>query len=194
MSSAALQRLSEQQLDALVQKAGGPDQVVRILSGEIEIQLLAPAPAERFVLVTADTAFEDRIRRGHYGWRNSDLTEPRFPVDSEQSGAFEQRLFHFNRSLSSDQAICEIRDAGYEPGRIGDILVFGERYPEEQRRHPVIGLGSVASIDRIASVPALWFDGDRRTLDLIWYDGDWHRNYRFLGVRRTDVAPPAAGA
>lgn len=191
MSHCSSHNLSTDELDALVEKAGGSDQVLRILSGDVELQLLAAAPAERFVTVPAGLEFDERVRRGDYGWRNGDLTEGRLPVGEDQLGTFEQRLFHFNRSLSSDQAIHEIGEAGYHPGRIGDILVFGERFPDEQRRHPVIGLGSVVAIEGIASVPALWFDGDRRTLDLIWYDGDWHRNYRFLGVRR--VAPAAGG-
>lgn len=183
MSNLVSQALSAEQIDTLVEKAGGPDQVRRILAGETELQLLSPAPAERFVTVPADIAFEERVQRGNYGWRNGDLTEERFPVTADQVGALEQKLFHFNRSLSSAQAIQEIRDAGYAPGQTGDILAFGERFPQEQRRHPVIGLGSVVTVYGSLSVPALWFDGDRRTLDLIWYDGDWHRNYRFLGVR-----------
>lgn len=185
MSNLAAEGLSAEHVASLIAKAGGRDQVLRILSGEVEVQLLSPAPAERFVTVAAGIDFEERVARGNYGWRNGDLTEERFPVTEDQCGAREQKLFHFNRSLSSDQAIQEIREAGYEPGRIGDILVFGEVFQAEQRRHPIIGLGSAVMVDRSLSVPALWFDGDRRTLDLIWYDGDWHRNYRFLGVRRT---------
>jgi hypothetical protein len=139
---------------------------------------------ERFVTVPADLHFEERVERGQYGWRHSGVTEERFPVTRDQCGEQAQKLFHFARGISSEEAIRLIREEGFEPGRIGDILVFGENVPEAQRRHPVVGLGSVAEVDSKLSVPALWFDGERRTLDAIWYDGDWHRNYRFLGVRR----------
>lgn len=176
--------LSETHVDALIGKLGGPDQVLRILSGEIGLQLLPPAPGERFVTVPGGMSFDERVQRGHYGWRNAKLTDAGFPVTADQTGPTEQRLFHFDPGRSSEATIREIRAAGYEPGRIGDLLTFGELFPDEQRRHPVIALGSVTMIDGSLSVPALWFDGDRRTLDLIWYDGDWHRNYRFLGVRR----------
>jgi hypothetical protein len=139
---------------------------------------------ERPATVPAGLGFEERVERGHYGWRHAGLTEERFPVTPDQFGEQAQKLFHFARGISSEDAIRLIREGGFEPGRIGDILVFGENVPEAQRRHPVVGLGSVAEVDSKLSVPVLWFDGERRTLDAIWYDGDWHRNYRFLGVRR----------
>jgi len=176
--------LTDAQVDALVDKLGGPEQIRRILSGEIGLHLLPPAPAERVVTVPGHLSFGERVRRGAYGWHNANLTEARFPVTADQAGATEQRLFHFDPGRSSEATLREIRAVGYEPGRIGDLLAFGEHFPDEQRRYPVIGLGSVVPIDDSLNVPALWFDGDRRTLDLIFYDGDWHRNYRFLGVRR----------
>jgi hypothetical protein len=136
------------------------------------------------VTVPADLTFEQRVTLGNYGWRHDELTEADFPVTADQHGEQAQKLFHFNCSLSSEDAARRIREAGWEPAAIGDILAFGEAFPQVQVRHPVVGLGSVSDIDGKASAPTLWYDGDRRTLDLLWLDGDWHRNYRFLGVRR----------
>lgn len=185
-------KLTDEQVEALVEKAGGHEQVLRILSGELDVETLpggdAREPAVRILTVSAALGFEERIERGGYGWRNDNLTEERFPITEDQTGEREQKLFHFNRSLSSADAARLIREAGFEPARIGDVLAFGEAFPNIQRRHPVVGLGSAAEIDNKASVPALWFDGYRRTLDLIWLEGDWHRNYRFLGVRRHPIA------
>lgn len=182
-------RLTETQVLALVEKAGGYDQVLRVLSGELDLEILPgsradEAPAPSIVAVPAALGFDERIERGGYGWRNGELTEERFPVTANQRGEREQKLFHFNRSLSSAEAARLIQEDGFEPAAIGEVLAFGEAFPNTQRRHPVVGLGSVAEIDGKASVPALWFDGYRRTLDLIWLEGDWHRNYRFLGVCR----------
>ena len=185
MSDVASQALTAEQLDTLIAKLGGQDKALQLVAGELDVQLLTAGSTdvERFATVPAGVAFEERVARGHYGWRNDKLTEEAFPVTQDQFGDLELKLFHFNRSLSSDQAIQEIRDSGYKPAETGDLLAFGEAFPDVQRRHPVIGLGRVVDIDGSLSVPALWFDGDRRTLDLIWFDGDWHRNYRFLGVR-----------
>ena len=183
MNNLASHELTADQIDALVDRAGGHDQVLRILAGELDLAVIAPPTAGHSLTVPTGFDFEERFARGRYGWRNPDLTEQRFPVTAGQIGELELKRFHFNRGLSSETAIRLIREDGYQPAEIGHLLAFGERFPEEQRRYPVIGLGSVVEVGGSLSVPALWFDGDRRTLDLIWYDGDWHRNYRFIGVR-----------
>lgn len=180
--------LTSEQLDALVAKVGGADQALRIVAGEVGLTLSPTTALVDHITVPTDATYEQCIAAGNFGWRHDGLTETQFPVTPEQAGRYDLKRFHFNRSISSVQAIAEIREAGYEPAETGHIMAFGAASPDEQRRHPVIGLGSTAIVDDSLSVPALWFDGDRRTLDLIWYDGDWHRNYRFLGIRRSDEA------
>lgn len=144
--------------------------------------------AVQSVIVPADLSFEERVARGNYGWRHDAMIEADFPIDPAEAGDRVQKIYHFNRSVSSPEIIRLIREDGYEPAGIADILLFGELFPEVQQRHPVISMGAVVDVDGSLSVPALWFDGERRTLDLIWYDGDWHRNYRFLGVRRGETS------
>lgn len=137
-----------------------------------------------FLTVPADLAFADRIARSQYDWHNSDITEKRFPVTAEQVGDWEWKLFHFGRNISSDEAIWLMKEEGYEAGAIGHGLTFGEKYPDEQRKYPIIMLGSVAELDLIRRVPVLWSDDDRRWLDLHWCGVDWNPIYRFLGVRK----------
>lgn len=196
MTNFASKDLTAGQLNSLVKKAGGHEQVLRILSGELKIQLLSttsdpgvviPAETEQFLSVEADLSFEERVTRGQYGWRNSDLTEKRFPVTAEQVGDWEWKLFHFDRDISSEEAIWLMKEDGFEPAQIGHILAFGEKYPEEQRKFPIIGLDSVAEVGLDRNVPALWNDAGLRELILFWFDGDWVRDYRFLGVRRRDL-------
>ncbi|MEE4452186.1 hypothetical protein [Novosphingobium resinovorum] len=176
--------LNDEQIAALVRLLGGPDEVRRMLSGDTGIA--------QFATIPGSLSFEERVARGSYGWRHPDLTEASFPLaglDADDDAhddrrEVEQKLFHFNRNVSSEDAAQLIVEAGFEPAAIADILAFGEAAPHVQCRHPVVGLGSVATIEGKASAPTLWFDGTRRTLDVLWLDGDWHRNYRFLGVRR----------
>ena len=196
MTNFASKDLTAGELNALVKKAGGFDKVRKILSGELKIQLLStsaqavvvPTDVDQFMTVNSDLAFEDRIKRGNYGWRNSDLTEKKFPVTTDQVDEWEWKLFRFNRSISSEEVIRLMKEDGYEAGQIGHILTLGEMNPEEQRKYPIIGLGSVAEVSLRRSVPALWHDDGRRELDLYWFDIDWDDYYRFLGVRRRAVA------
>lgn len=197
MTNFASKDLTAGQLNSLVKKAGGHEQVLRILSGELKIQLLSttsdqaitpPVEDDQFLTVEADLGFEDRITRGQYGWRNSDLTEKRFPVTAEQVGDWEWKLFHFDRDISSEDAIRLMKEDGYDAGQIGHILTFGEKYPDEQRKYPIIGLGSVAGVSLRRLVPGLWSARGRRLLRLYWFVSDWPRLFRFLGVRRRSVA------
>ena len=196
MSNFASRNLTHGETNALVKLAGGEDKVRKILAGELKIQLLSttaeavvvPTDVDQFMTVDPDLAFEDRIKRGNYGWRNSDLTEKKFPVTADQVGEWEWKLFHFNRSISSEEAIRLIQEDGFEPAQIGHILTFGEINPEEQRKYPIIGLGSVARVDLHRHVPALWRGRDGRKLDLAWFGGGWGDYWRFLGVRRRSVA------
>lgn len=192
MSNFASKNLTAGELNALVKKVGGEDKVRKILSGELKIQLLSTSgqvvvaltDIEQFMTVSPDLAFEDRIARGHYVWTNSGLTEKKFPVTADQVGEWEWKLFHFDRDISSEEAIHLMKEDGYDAGQIGHILTFGEINPEEQRKYPIIGLGSVAKVNLNRYVPVLWNDDGERELDLDWFDGDWHYGCRFLGVRR----------
>jgi hypothetical protein len=56
-------------------------------------------------------------------------------------------------------------------------------YPEEQRKFPVVALGSVAEVRGERNVPDLYRRGAERDLNLSWLDGDWIGSCRFLAVR-----------
>ena len=168
------------------------DLMMKIKGGSISEDELAlfckrqsPFPeAQGLMTISPRLTFAERIARGKYDRTNSDLTEDKFPVTADQMGDWEWRLFHFKRKIFSEEVIQLIGDAGFEPAEIGHILTFGMNYPEEQRRYPIIGLGSRALVDMARYGPGLWNDGDKRKLYLDWFGGGWHSHYRFLGVRR----------
>jgi hypothetical protein len=196
MSQFVCKDLTRGEENAILKMIGDTATIRKILAGELKIQLLStsvqavvvPTSVDQFMTVNPDLAFEDRITRGNYGWTNSDLTEKKFPVTEDQHGEWEWKLFHFNRSISSEDAIRLMKEDGFEPAQTGHILTFGEINPEEQRKYPIIGLGSVAEVDLDRRVPVLWNDCDGRKLYLFWFDDDWYDYYRFLGVRRRSVA------
>ena len=198
MTSFASKDLTVGELNALVREAGGEDKVRRILSGEFKIQFLSTTakgvvvqePSNQFMTIRPNLVFGDRIKRGKYDWVNSNLMEEKFPVTADQVGEWEWKLFRFRRrrKIFSGDAILLVEKDGFEPAQIGHILTFGEINPEEQRKYPIIGLGSVAKVYLDRSVPVLWADCDGRGLGLGWFDHSWHSNYRFLGVRRRSVA------
>lgn len=128
------------------------------------------------------------ITDGNYDYKNSNITSENFPISPEMVGKkveVSAKLFHFNRDISSDDAISEMDQAGYRPATLMELLVLGFLFPELQRQFPIIALGSIwlnAHLNR--SVPYLDVDGSERKLNLYWFGGVWNARCRFLGVRK----------
>ena len=133
-------------------------------------------------------SLDQMIAAGNYDWTNSDITAKRFPVQGEGIERFEAKVFHFDRTMSSEAAVDAIKAAGFEPGKTEHLLAFGEKYPEEQRKYPIIALGSVALVDGHRCAPCLFRHDAERYLHLFWWDDDWRGYYRFLAVRKLSSA------
>ena len=131
---------------------------------------------------------EAMIAAGNYDWRDDDITAKRFPIVGEGRVEFEDTIFHFDRDISSENAVKEIVGADtnnpWEPAKIENTLAYGAKNPEEQRKYPIIGLGSVGKVNGNRSVPYLYGGSSERGLHLGWWDDGWDSSYRFLAVRK----------
>ena len=131
---------------------------------------------------------EQAIADGNYDWKNSDITTKNFPISPEMIGKkveVSTKSFHFNRNISSDNAISEMDKDGYRPATLMELLVFGAIHPELQRQFPIVAVGSVwrdAGVGRC--VPCLDARGGKRELNLHWLGSGWHARCHFLGVRK----------
>jgi hypothetical protein len=114
-------------------------------------------------IVDYSQSLEDMILAGNYDWKNDDITTKRFPIVGNGQVEFEDTLFHFDRNISSEEAVKLIVAADtknpWEPAKIENVLAYGAKNPEEQRKYPIIGLGSVCEVR-----------GDRRVPDLRRFD------------------------
>lgn len=99
----------------------------------------------------------------------------------------EYRLFHFNRYISSEDAISEIEKEGYLPANATELLSWEDWNGTDS----VIALGSVASVSGRRRVLSLWEFSSERSLHLCWFDRDWFVYCRFLAIKAT-VKPTAS--
>lgn len=145
-------------------------------------------PAGNTFLLSVDygRSIEEGVKAGRYDWANSDITSKNF-LTNKLKGTVEVavELIHLNRVVSTSEALRELDKAGYRPAELHELLAFGEKYPELQRKFPVVALGSVWQ-DRLGShdVPYLDRYGSRRHLHLIWIESVWGEVYRFAAVRK----------
>jgi hypothetical protein len=137
------------------------------------------------LLVNYDRSVEEGIRAGHYDWSNSNITSSNFPSTRKGTAEEDVHLVHFDKVMSTDAVLAELDKMGLRPAELQHSLAFGEKYPEVQRKFPVVFLGSVWQ-DPYGTryCPFLFrFDAERR-LYLVWIVVDWHGGCRFAAVRK----------
>jgi len=146
----------------------------------------------RIITIDYRMPLETMIATGKYDWTNDNITSKRFPITAGGIVQFEPKVFHFDRYISSDDAVEAIkvddRHNPWEPAKIEHLLAYGATYPEDQRQYPIIGLGSVAEVGGGRRVPYLDLRGARRSLDLRWLGRGWDGYYRFLAVPKLSSA------
>lgn len=131
--------------------------------------------------------YGDRIAAGGYDWKDSGITEKRFPL-TLPAGPRDLVLVHFNKVMSTQKVEQWAKENGYEVAFFDDLLAVGSHpdYKELQRQFPIIQLGSSAEVDGHRRVPFLSRHDAERNLYLRWYDGlDWNGRCRFLLVRKS---------
>lgn len=137
------------------------------------------------VVVDYTKTLAEMISAGKYDWVNENITQERFPVSGNKKEERELVLFHFNRVISSENAIAEMEKAGFVPCDILDLLALGASQPELQRQFPIIALGSVwRDSGGHRRVPYLFRHDAKRYLDLDYFEHDWDECYRFLARRK----------
>jgi hypothetical protein len=145
-------------------------------------------PGDRPFTVDYGMTFDQMIAACRCNWVNSDLTKASFPIKGDGKVEFESKLLGFDKSISSDEVVAIIRSADkacpWEPAQTEHLLAFGAAYPDEQRKYPIIALGSVGKVGGRRCVPYLRRDGSERDLSLYWWGLDWFSHDRFLAVRK----------
>jgi hypothetical protein len=146
-------------------------------------KLLGLTPAELTANINRGLSLREMVEAGHYDWVNDDITAERFPIKGSGSVETSFELVHFNRNIESDEAVKEMAKRGLRPADLAELLAFGAAFPEEQRKYPIVELGSVARIGGSRYVACLYRDDSRRSLSLLRWGGSWDADYRFLAVR-----------
>ena len=153
------------------------------LNGKNPFQNHVTPDEVNLTLTITQSTIEQMIVDGKYDWANDNIVK-KFQFDQLTIGEWEFKLVPAGKLISSEAAkkLCEAD--GFQAAKLEHLLVFGAMFPEEQKKNPVIALGSVCEFGGSRRVPGLWFGVDRRKLVLYWWSDGWNGNYRFLSVRK----------
>ena len=124
------------------------------------------------------------IEAGYYDWAGSDITFENFPTKRNGPAKIEMKLIHCNLTTSTDKVLRNLENARYRPAELQELLAFGEKYPEIQRKFQIIALGSVCRDENcsLGVVPVFHTTYSKRRLDLHWFRQLWDETYWFAAV------------
>lgn len=132
------------------------------------------------LIVDYGREFEAMVRAGYY-----DFVDPRIHPEnfSYQRGGKEcviARPVLIEGIVLSEEAAWWLRRMKLEPATLPELLAYGARCPDKQRKHAVIALGTLFGG---SLVPYLGGGPENRDLGLERYDGGWLGGAcRFLGI------------
>lgn len=118
------------------------------------------------------------IKNKKLDYANPNITIKNFPMPDSHVDV-EYELVHFDRYISSEDAITELSRDGWRPATVYDLL----GWPDWNGTDWVVAIGSVAEVYGNRGVPYLDRGGSRRRLFLGWFGSDWLASVRFLRVR-----------
>lgn len=126
------------------------------------------------------------IRKGDYDWVSPIINDRNFPVNPlRRSGKLEIWLIHFKRPVEFKDVKRAFDKMRLRPTELPEVLAIGAQHPDEQRKYPIICLGSTYKDSKgIWRVPCLVSPcGDRR-LRTRWLAGNWSGYSRFAAVQK----------
>ena len=131
---------------------------------------------------------ERLVRAGKYNFANGNITSQNFPTTREGVVQLKAVLVHFNRFIKSDDAVAELDKLKLRAGEIHELLAFGEQHPDEQRKYPILALGSIVKFGDYRYFPYLSGWSGRRKANLGWWGGRCRDSCRFLAFRKKGKA------
>ncbi len=127
------------------------------------------------------------IKLNKLDWANPNINNENFPYNGRLSK--EIKLFHFNRIISSEDAIKEMAKEGYEPANIYELLTWAK--DNWNGKDVIVALGSAwHNLNGDRNFPFLRFVGSERDLDLSWFDDGWRAHCRFAAVKKAESKLP----
>lgn len=126
---------------------------------------------------------ESLIKSKKFEYVNPNITTENFPPEPIRSS--EYKIFHFNRYISTEDAVKEMKKEDWLPANIYELL----RWADWNEKDYVVAPGSVCEVSGDRYVAYLDRDGSGRDLRLGWFVDDWRDSCRFLAVRNSALSP-----
>lgn len=125
------------------------------------------------------------------GYKEKRVSE-NFVHNPRTVGLWEYKIVSFEKEVNASEAkkLCNID--GWKVGNIEHLLVYGAKFPEQNRKRPIIALGTMYSISGTRYNPMFWYRQKEtlfgeyytRNLGMGIYSGYRPAGCSFICVRR----------
>ncbi len=184
--------------DAVLSRGGNDNHLRRIKTDKNLLKKIVDLILETvkniFTLrVSSSRSTDEVVAAGKYDWENNTINSQNFPMRELPEGTVEIEFLEFDYDPTSEQVLAEVErrnklntEYTLERPMYEEALFFGEQYPQEQRKHPIVFLHEPWR-DSVGGrrVVVLLEDASGRCLSLYWFDHGWFRRYRFAFVRKS---------
>ena len=171
--------------DADVRRLHDDDVLIAEISQLVVSKRQVPTQSEFTITVKKDEHFNSLVMAAEYDGINDDVTVMRFPMRYSQPGERKLVLLHFDRTISSEDALKEAQRLGLERPTYEDCLRFGAQHPQVRQKFSISFLHEpILGNDRNQRVLCLYQDGSKAMLSFFWFSEVWKRTYRFAFVRK----------
>lgn len=157
-----------------------PNQLKECLQRAIEGKFnsaatLVQAEAAIFTIATGDKrSAKELLAAGKYDWVDDYARQfvegKKFPLASKAEDV-DLVLVEFGHDPESEEVLAEFKRQGLERPIAEDALRFGEKFPDEQKKYPLVFLHEPWQDpfgDHVVLV--LFYDGSKRRLFYYWFD------------------------
>ena len=118
-------------------------------------------------------SFQELIEKAKFDWINPDVNEKNFPIKQKTKHIVTIKLFNFNRFISSEEVIKNIKKNGFRPAFIEELIVLATNYPDLQKKFPVVALGSMWNKgNNHFTVPEIYWHGPGHSLSICGQGGE----------------------
>ena len=139
------------------------------------------------VVVNYNQSLTDMVKAGKFDWTNPDIVSEHFPTINSGETTIDLELYQFKHGVWSYEVVELLDKAGYRPANIFELLAFEARYPDRQRKYPIVVLASKWQYDENNwAVPAVVELEHGRYLGLIRFanNAGFSQKSRFLVIRK----------
>lgn len=112
-----------------------------------------------------------------------------YPVVGSGNVPLDMYIYFAGQRLPYKDAVDDLDDLRLRPAKIEELLAFGDAYPNEQQKYPIIGLGNFKE-QLFFTAPFIYHVYGNKVLDFIFVSGpdiEWPGIYKGWGIAA--VAP-----